>query len=1006
MRTLLVLWSALLLPVWAGPAAREVAPGLRAPPGFEVVEFADGKLANDIFSLTLDPRGRVVVSGRGYIRTLIDDDGDGRADRAVEFTAGPKDGAQGMLWEGDSLYVTGDRGLRRYRDRDGDGKADGPSELIRAMRTGGEHDAHAIRRGPDGWLYVLCGNMTGVDRSFATLPTSPITDPVAGCVLRFTPDLKGCEIVADGFRNAYGMDFNPDGELFTFDSDNERCVSLPWYEFTRFYHVVPGGRHGWLSPQRASWWRLPPYFPDVVAPVATLGRGSPTGVVCYRHVQFPERFRGGIFLLDWTFGKVHFVPLRREGATYTGTPEVFLESVGDNGFAPTAAAVHPQTGDLFVSVGGRGTRGAVYRIRYTKGVKVDAKAVARLQPTPSRLDWQAGLLKALPAQARSRDALERLRALVGLRRHREHFPGEQIVAAVKANWGHEDSYVRKAAADLIALLPAAEQRALVDQAGTPLQQTTIGLGMAELDPPGTLTRMTRLLMAKDVRLEARRAAVRLVQLALGDLGSPKARGTVWEGYTPRKELAGPKAPVGPLALTRTRAALRTAFPSGDWELDRELARTLAMLEDDDAGTLTRVAQSISDFASPIDNLHYLIVTARLRGPRSQEVTEQVASYLLSLDVEMAAHRLNRDRHWPLRVAELHAELARRDPKFNSALLARPSFGRPDHALFARTPGFDRQRAADIFLKRAARDPAFAWNADVVEVIGTLPPERSLPVLRRLWGKAGLEAALLPLLARDPQPADRSKFLDGLASPDLPTIRLCLEALGKLPGKGDSVEMMALIQALGRLPEGREAKELQAALVARLARITGQSKLGADRGAWVEWFTRAYPELGARLRNPDGVDTAAWDKRLARVDWSKGDAERGRGVFVRASCATCHSGSQALGPDLAGVAGRFARADLFTAMIQPSRDVSPRYRMTVIETTEGKLYQGLVIYEAVDGLILQSGATTTVRLPGDQIASRRTGNTSLMPAGLLDNLSERDLADLYAYLRHLGQPPGR
>ena len=105
---------------------------------------------------------------------------------SVEFADGPRDGAMGLLWEGDTLYVTGDGGLRRYRDRDGDGRADGPSELIRAMKTGGEHAAHAIRRGPDGWLYVICGNFTGIDASYAQLSTSPIKEPLAGCVLRFT----------------------------------------------------------------------------------------------------------------------------------------------------------------------------------------------------------------------------------------------------------------------------------------------------------------------------------------------------------------------------------------------------------------------------------------------------------------------------------------------------------------------------------------------------------------------------------------------------------------------------------------------------------------------------------------------------------------------------------------------------------------------------------------------------------------------------------------------------
>jgi hypothetical protein len=34
---------------------------------------------------------------------------------------------------------------------------------MKTGKTGGEHSAHAIRRGPDGWLYVLCGNNTGID---------------------------------------------------------------------------------------------------------------------------------------------------------------------------------------------------------------------------------------------------------------------------------------------------------------------------------------------------------------------------------------------------------------------------------------------------------------------------------------------------------------------------------------------------------------------------------------------------------------------------------------------------------------------------------------------------------------------------------------------------------------------------------------------------------------------------------------------------------------------------
>src|SRR5207302_7294607 len=100
------------------------------------------------------------------------------------------------------------------------------------------------------------------------------------------------------------------------------------------------------------------------------------------------------------------------------------------------------------------------------------------------------------------------------------------------------------------------------------------------------------------------------------------------------------------------------------------------------------------------------------------------------------------------------------------------------------------------------------------------------------------------------------------------------------------------------------------------------------------------------------------------DWAMGDAQRGQAVFVKASCAACHSGSQALGPDLHGITGRFSRDDLFTAILLPSKDISARYRTTAVSLTDGKAYQGLVIYEATDSLILQTGPAATVRVPAE------------------------------------------
>src|SRR5215510_7133858 len=174
------------------------APGLHAPPGFEVTEYAGSELANDITCMTIDPKGRVVVAGPGYIRVLLDEK-DGRATRAVDVPRNVKQHAMGLLWEGETLLAVVDDALLRFRIGPDGVTAAGPPEILRKIKATGEHQAHALRRGADGWLYLIAGDSTGIDSTFATTATSPIHAPVAGCLVRFSPDFKQSEILADGF---------------------------------------------------------------------------------------------------------------------------------------------------------------------------------------------------------------------------------------------------------------------------------------------------------------------------------------------------------------------------------------------------------------------------------------------------------------------------------------------------------------------------------------------------------------------------------------------------------------------------------------------------------------------------------------------------------------------------------------------------------------------------------------------------------------------------------------
>lgn len=386
--------------------------GVRVQRGFRVTQFSDEKLANDIWCITLSPRGEVTVSGAGYIATLLDENGDGVAERAVEFAK--LKGAMGLCFgeDGKQLLVMADGWLSEYRDDNLDRVADAPPRKILRCASG-EHGGHAIRKGPDGWWWVIAGNDAGIValekgvlrpeddigidiQSGAYFDEPHLTkEPIAGGLFRISPNLRIIETAADGFRNPYDFDFNERGDVFTYDSDCERDYFLPWYSGCRVYAIALGRTHGWRLPAHLRSFRVPDYMPSTVSALADLGRGSPTGVLVAKAQDFPAHYRGGLFACDWTFGRIHFLPLVQRAAEdigeasarleqelngvlgacgpalplsqpyYVTHPEVFAEPIGSHGFAPTDI-VQANDGSLLISIGGRKTRGAVYRFTATQ----------------------------------------------------------------------------------------------------------------------------------------------------------------------------------------------------------------------------------------------------------------------------------------------------------------------------------------------------------------------------------------------------------------------------------------------------------------------------------------------------------------------------------------------------------------------------------------------------------------------------------------------------------------
>jgi putative heme-binding domain-containing protein len=220
--------------------------------------------------------------------------------------------------------------------------------------------------------------------------------------------------------------------------------------------------------------------------------------------------------------------------------------------------------------------------------------------------------------------------------------------------------------------------------------------------------------------------------------------------------------------------------------------------------------------------------------------------------------------------------------------------------------------------------------------------------------------------------------------------------------------LRLLQRLRQEPKEKALREKAVALMVHQSEqtlaykeeATDPSSLKRAQQALFDWFLKEHPKFGEALDGSNAKDASHWNQLFKSVDWSKGDAKRGATIFRDRACVTCHAGPGRLGPDLTGVATRFSRDDLFTAIIDPSRDVAPAYRVTIIETKDGKTFSGIAAYESAETVILQTGAATTMRISTKDIDSRRPSNKSLMPDGLLKDLKANDLADLYSYLQTL------
>lgn len=386
-------WGELAEAVPPSPSVALDASAIRVPDGFEVERLLSSRRARQgsWVSLIDAPDGHLWLSSQagGLFRVSVDDGGPARLERApLELP-----GAQGLCFANDTFYAVvnardGKSGLYTLIDEDADGLPD-RSVRLKKLEGDGEHGPHAVVPTPDGrGLYVIAGNYTKtpfLDASYVprlwqqdrSLPR--FNDPSghaagkrapAGWIARTDFEGRHWTLVVSGLRNAYDVAFDPRGEAYTFDSDMEYDVGLPWYRPTRVLHAFPGAQFGWRTGSH----KWPVRARDKAPSALEAGRGSPTGIVFGTRSHFPAPWRDALFLGDWTDGRILAAFLDDRGTK--GRYQEFLSGKP----LPITDLAFGSDGALYFVTGGRGLQSGLYRVRWT-GLPTDTEPTTWIDPS-------------------------------------------------------------------------------------------------------------------------------------------------------------------------------------------------------------------------------------------------------------------------------------------------------------------------------------------------------------------------------------------------------------------------------------------------------------------------------------------------------------------------------------------------------------------------------------------------------------------------------------------------
>lgn len=138
--------------------------------------------------------------------------------------------------------------------------------------------------------------------------------------------------------------------------------------------------------------------------------------------------------------------------------------------------------------------------------------------------------------------------------------------------------------------------------------------------------------------------------------------------------------------------------------------------------------------------------------------------------------------------------------------------------------------------------------------------------------------------------------------------------------------------------------------------------------------------------------------------SAGSATRGRGVYGRGTCASCHviaGRGGRVGPDLSSIGKRASLDQIIESIAAPSAAIAPGFETNIIETQDGTPHLGFVTADSEEEIAIKDSAGQTHEIKKREIVSRKPQAYSLMPP-FTEVLSDQQIIDLATFLKTLNQ----